>query len=241
MGDGVACPHARLEQLMQPLLAIATLPEPVYFDNAPVQLVCLMLVPASEPTVSLKLMAQLSQVLINPESRRDMLAAASADELRNFFKQHRLQIDKPILARDIMRPPRWSVLETDPVSRCAHLMSTHNLQAIPVVNDTRRIVGEVTAARLFCYGLPDFFSSLKSVSFIAEFDPFEKYFADESRMSTNQLMEPAVGTIPMEYTIMEVVFELAIRNRIKLYVVDEAGHWIGTIDKGTVLNNVINY
>jgi hypothetical protein len=45
----------------------------------------------------------------------------------------------------------------------------------------------------------------------------------------------------MDFTIMEIVFELAIRSCAKLYVTDRDGRWVGTIDKGTVLDNVINY
>ncbi len=241
MGQEIAFPHARLEFLSQALFAVATFEDPVLFEEFPVRIVCLILVPASEPTVSLKMMAQMSRMLMDPEIHARILGAPSPEALRDIFKQSNPRIDKPVVASDIMRPPRFSVRETDLVSKCSHLMSVNNLHAVPVVDFRRRILGEITVERLFRYGLPEFFANLKSVSFIAEFDPFEKYFADERNTPVSEMMEANAHLVPKDYTIMEIVFDLAIRSFPKLYVVDADGRWIGTIDKGVVLDNVINH
>ncbi len=241
VGEQIAFPHARLEHLRQAIFAVATLEEPVFFEEFPVRIVCLILVPASEPTVSLKMMAQMSRMLMVPEVHARVLGAPSPEALREIFKQNNPRIDKPVVARDIMRPPRFSVLENDPISTCSHLMSVNNLHAVPVVNLRHEVLGEITVERLFRYGLPDFFAKLKSVSFIAEFDPFEKYFADERNTPACEMMEPNARTVPMDHTIMEIVFDLAIQPYTKLYVVDGEDRWVGTIDKGIVLDNVINY
>ena len=241
VGEGIAFPHARLEHLSQALIAIATFDEPVMFEEFPVRIICLFLVPVSDASISLKLMAQLSRLLMDPAVRDEVLKAQEGETLRSIVKQHNPRIDKPIVARDIMRPPRFSIREDDPVSRCTHTMSVNNLMAIPVINDGHEILGEITVGRLFRYGLPDFFSKLKSVSFIAEFDPFEKYFEDERDILARDMMETTARTVPVDYTIMEIVFDLAMGPYTKLYVTDDKGRWIGTIDKSIVLDNVINY
>lgn len=155
MGEGIAFPHARLEHLKKALFAIGTFDEPVLFDGNPVRIVCLILVPVSDPPVSLKIMAQLSRLLSDANVRRQVLDAQNPAELRNIFSAHNPRIDKPILARDIMRPPRFSVLGSDPVSTCSHLMSVNNLQAIPVIDEERRVLGEITVEGLFNTGCPN--------------------------------------------------------------------------------------
>ncbi|MBN2703990.1 MAG: PTS sugar transporter subunit IIA [Pontiellaceae bacterium] len=241
VGEGIAFPHARLEGLSQALVAVVTLDEPVMFAESPVKIICLFLVPASDAAISLKLMAQLSRMLMDSTVRDQILAAKDTESLRNIVKHLNPRIDKAIEARDIMRPPSFGIREDEPVLKCTHTMSVNNLQAIAVVNAENHLVGEITVERLFKYGLPDFFSKLKSVSFIAEFDPFEKYFADERNILARDMMETTARTVPTNYTIMEIVFDLAIKNYSQLYVTDEDGRWIGTIDKGVVLDNVINY
>jgi CBS-domain-containing membrane protein len=194
-----------------------------------------------DASISLKLMAQLSRMLMDSTVRAEVLAAKDTESLRNIVKEHNPRIDKTIEARDIMRPPTFSIRDDEPVSKCTHTMSVNTLHAIPVVNARQQILGEITVDRLFKYGLPEFFSKLKSVSFIAEFDPFEKYFQDERHILARDMMGTPALTVPPNYTIMEIVFDLAIRNNTQLYVIDEDGRWIGTIDKGVVLDNVINY
>ncbi len=241
VGEEIAFPHARVEHLSQALISIATLDEPVMFGEFPVRIVCLFLVPASDASISLKLMAQLSRMLMDPAVRGEVLKAQDTRSLRTVIQQHNPRIDKPIVASDIMRPPRFSIGLDEPVSKCTHTMSVNNLIALPVIDDGHKILGEIRVGRLFRYGLPEFFSKLKSVSFIAEFDPFEKYFEDERNTLARDLMDTTARIVPVDYTIMEIVFDLAISNYPKLYVVDDNGRWIGTIDKSVVLDNVINY
>jgi len=241
VGQEIAFPHARMENVSRAFFAMGVLSEPVLFDKEPVRIVCLILVPASDQTTSLKIMAQMSRKLSDDALRARILNSKSSEELKAFFNRREMHMDGPVCARDIMRLPRWSVKAGSLISECAHLMSRQQLRAVPVLDKDKRIVGEITSEQLFCYGLPDFFTKLKSISFIAEFDPFEKYFEDERNIPVADVMDSGARTVPLDYTIMEIVFDLAIRRINKLYVIDTNGRWVGTIDQGTVLNNVINF
>lgn len=241
VGQEIAFPHARMDNVSRAFFAMGVLPEPVVFDTEPVRIICLILVPASDQTTSLKIMAQMSRKLSDEDLRKKILNCRSSEDLKALFNRHEMRMDGPVCARDIMRLPRWSVKADALISECAHLMNREHLQAVPVVDDQKRIIGEVTSEQLFRYGLPEFFAKLKSVSFIAEFDPFEKYFEDERNLPVADVMDPGARTVPLDYTIMEIVFDLAIRHVNKLYVTDANGRWVGTIDQGTVLNNVINF
>lgn len=241
MGHGIAFPHARLEGLKHAFFAVGTLAEPVMFGDQSVNIVCLVLVPAADPSISLKLMAQFSRVLLDEGTRKQVLAVRTPKELEHFFLQEETNLDRPVCARDIMRMPRWSVNEDTPISECARMMSAYQLRAIPVLDARQHIVGEITPDLLFRYGLPDFFTRLKSVSFVAEFDPFEKYFEREGSTTAGALMSPDFRAVPPEYTILEIVFDLAVKQCSKLYVVDPDNTWIGTVTNGTILDNVINH
>lgn len=241
VGQEIAFPHARLAGLNRPFFAMGILPEPVLFETEPVRIICLILVPATDATTSLKIMAQLSRKLADDSLRETVLQSAESDELRRCFNRSEMRVEGPVCAKDIMRLPRWSVNEDTPISLCAHMMSRDHLRAIPVLDGQKRIVGQITSEKLFSYGLPEFFAKLKSVSFIAEFDPFEKYFEDERHVPASDVMTDDARIVPLDYTMMEIVFDLAIRRFNKLYVTDPDGSWIGTIDQGTVLNNVINF
>jgi len=141
VGSEIAFPHARLENLKKALFGVATFDRPVLFDGHPVRIICLILVPFSEPTISLKIMAQVSRLLNNEDVRQQVLAAKDVDTLRNIFKAYDPCIDKPILASDIMRLPKFSLRPGDPVVKCSHLMSVNHQHAVPVVDNQQRIIG----------------------------------------------------------------------------------------------------
>lgn len=241
MGSGLAFPHARLAGLKTPALAIATLKAPLAYDDTNcVSIVCLMLTPLDQPTLSLKVMAQLSRLFMKEDARRAIIEMDQPNDLLAKLEKESLSVDVPVCARDIMRPPRWSVTPETPLREVAHLMFSERLNTVPVVDENQCVLGDITTSRLFRFGLPDFFTKLKSVSFIAEFDPFEKYFEAESGSVARDVMADA-GMVNADYTILEVVFDLAVRKVPKLYVQDEKQRWIGVVDHSTVLDNVINF
>jgi mannitol/fructose-specific phosphotransferase system IIA component (Ntr-type) len=241
MGCDLAFPHARLAGLKTPALAIATLKEPLLYDDLNhVGIACMMLTPLEQPTLSLKVMAQLSRLFMKESARQEVLALTEPGALRKKIEAESLSVDVPVSARDIMRAPRWSVRPDTPLREVAHLMFSERLDVVPVVDEKLRVVGDITTSRLFRFGLPEFFTKLKSVSFIAEFDPFEKYFEAESGASARDVMA-AANIVGPDHTILEVVFDLAVRKAPKLYVQDEKQRWIGVVDHSTVLDNVINF
>jgi PTS system nitrogen regulatory IIA component len=241
MGNGVAFPHARLENLASPIVALGVLPSPILFGDQETTVVCLILVPQDEPSVSLKIMASLSKMLRDERKCQQVAEAQTPEQLKAIFEREDLQIDQPILARDIMHPPSISVTPETPIREVASLMSARQLFVVPVLDAEGHLLGDITASHLFRYGIPDFFTQLKSISFIAEFEPFETYFKAERVVPARDLIEQPAGVVPMSHTLMEIVFDLAIRHLPQLYVVDGDNCWVGTIDPGVVLHNVINY
>jgi len=140
----------------------------------------MILVPISDPTTSLKIMAQLSRLLMKTGVRDKVMMMETPNGLRDVFADHNPQIDKPIIARDIMRPPRNYVQKDTSVPTCSHMMSVGRLQAVPVLDDERNI-------------------------------------------TIGDIMGKTARTVPKDYTIMEIVFDLAIKSYVKLYVVDDEG------------------
>ena len=64
LGGGIAVPHARIEQLAAPLLAVGLAPQGIGFnarDGKPVKLVCLVLTPANDHQVHLDVLADIAR------------------------------------------------------------------------------------------------------------------------------------------------------------------------------------
>jgi len=243
MGEGLAFPHARVKDFNGIGMALAILPRPIDFGGGTdeVQVICMIVVPQEAPMVTLKVMSRVVQFFHNPANRTALLAATNSAAVLALLTSGGLSLDIPVTVRDVMSPVGTSVSSDTPLREVAQLMHVKRLNVVAVTNVKGILVGEITSDGLFQFGLPDFFQHLKSVSFISEFDPFEKYFEREAHSVAELLMNTEICRMPPESTILEIVFELAVKHRSQVYVVDAANKWIGTVDRAAVLNNVINW
>ncbi len=243
IGEGLAFPHARIPGLPGLAFALATLDPPLIFlapDQKPVHFVCLTLAPEESPTLALKVQAIMAQLFLAEEFRDFLLNARSPAEVFAGLERRAISVDVPICARDIMRVPLVNVFTDTPIKEATRQMLHHRIDAVAVLHHDKTIAGELTCDRLFQSGIPDFFQQLKSVSFIREFDPFEKYFARESQMVAADLMSPDFAAMPADATLLEIVFALTVQRHPKIHVVDKNHRRIGVIDRIAVLNRVIH-
>ncbi len=242
LGNGFAFPHARIPDLHAMGLCLAVPKSPVDFgalDNLPASVVCLMVVPETQAQLALRVMAQFARLMSDQVDREVLTKMDDPAVLSAYIARRVLGIDAPVTARDIMRAPRVVIHSDTPLREVTRLMHQHMLDAVAVTAEDGTVVGEITCDDLFKFGMPDFFSQLTSISFIREFDPFEKYFAGEGGTLARDVMSQHHVCLNEDATLLEIVFELAVHRHAKVYVVRE-GRQVGVIDSILVLDRVIN-
>ena len=109
-----------------------------------------------------------------------------------------------------------------------------------VLDEAGNLVGEITSDLLFQYGMPDFFKQLQSVSFVKNFNPLEKFFANQAEMTAADLMTNDYAVVECQNTLIEVIFLLTVKQHAKVYVTD-AGKLVGVIGRLAVLDRAINF
>ncbi|NOY82382.1 MAG: PTS transporter subunit EIIA [Kiritimatiellaeota bacterium] len=244
LGEAFALPHARLGGFRGPEICLASLKTPVDFDapdGRPVRFVCLVLTPLTAPTVALKVQSWAVKLFMDPEFRDFLATGPTPEEVHAFLRKQDVGLEVPVVARDIMRQALVNIYVDTPLRETTRRMMDQRLEAVAVLNRDGTIAGEITCDALFQSGIPDFFRQLKSVSFIRQFDPFEKYFARESEATAGDLMRSGFSAMSEDATLLEIVFALTVRRHPKIYVVDPDGRRIGVIDRIAVLDRVINF
>lgn len=242
IGDGFAFPHARFANIKSIGICLAVLEKAIdynSFDKQDIDIACMVIVPEKKPTLALKVMAQIAKIFSNKNFLEKIKNIKTGSELAGVIANLDIDLDISITASDIMRAPLLTLSPDTPLKEATRQMVDCNVTAVPVLDDAKRVVGEITTTHLFLLGIPDFFTQLKSVAFMSDFDPFEKYFAEESESKIADLMDSDFCVLSPEASIMEMVFALIVKKYSKIYVVRD-GILVGIVDQPLVLERIIN-
>ena len=103
LGDEVAIPHAAVDGLERPLLALGRSTAGIDFDapdGRPARFVFLLLIPPKEYDVEVRILASIARATFDARSRDDLVAASGIEEVT------RVLSDSAKRTRESQRPPR---------------------------------------------------------------------------------------------------------------------------------------
>ncbi len=110
---------------------------------------------------------------------------------------------------------------------------------LPVVNENNRFYGEISCYDIFAFGMPDFFRQLQTISFVRHIDPFEKYFNIKKGLSVKDLDLKEGKGIKKDSTLLEIVFEMTVKKKSKLFIVEDDGTLSGVIDRFCIIDKIL--
>ncbi|MCG2710747.1 MAG: PTS sugar transporter subunit IIA [Candidatus Omnitrophica bacterium] len=242
IGAGFAIPHARMEKWGDFLLAIGISRKGLDFssmDGEPVRLICLMISSADKPYIILQMTATLISFLekhdgVDALIKRCKDSKHIVEQLRSFA----VNKEDLILARDITRPIQSQVELDDSIEKATRLMHLKHFEVLPVVDKQNKFCGQISCLDVFQYGLPNFFQNLNTVSFVRHIDPFEKYFRIQRSLKVRNFYKKT-ESIDESKTLIEIIFELTVKRKPKLFVTNEANELIGVIDRFTIIDKIL--
>lgn len=240
LGRGVACPHALVPGFPGVGIAVARLRTSLDFGAAErVDLVFLVVGNRTRASVMLKVLAEIARLASDRQVVSGLRAQQTPERLAGALKAQFHDIGIDLQAQDVMRDPHVYLTPDLPLTHVVREMLRYNVDAMGIVDGGHRLIGEVTSDLLFKLGLPEFFTQLKSVSFIGDFDPFEKYFENEPGRSVGDVMSADFATVAEDTPILEVIFKLAVQQHAKVYVLRH-GVLVGVIDRSRVLEKILS-
>jgi mannitol/fructose-specific phosphotransferase system IIA component (Ntr-type)/predicted transcriptional regulator len=242
ISNGLAYPHARVPGFTGFVAALAILKRPVEYetlDNTPVQLVFMAVTPLESPMVGMQTMSLFAGLMSKQETRDFLLAQTDPVRVYEFLVEQAPAFELVVTARQLMRPLKVRVGPSTPLRAVTRAMREQETDAVAVLDDDGKILGEVTSDLLFRKGLPDFFSQLTNVAFMRYLDPFEAYFENEAKATAGDSMSSDYAAIGEDTTLMEIVYLFSVRRYPKIYVLRQ-GKVVGMIDRGVVMDRILN-
>ncbi|MCU0858058.1 MAG: PTS sugar transporter subunit IIA [Pontiellaceae bacterium] len=173
IAPGVALPHARLETLEQPLIAIATTRRGIVFDEdkAPVHLILMVLTPENDPSAYLRVLSMLSTALKDVKTT-EFIAKASAEDVCALFNAGTGDPARVLLASDVMDTAPVTLLESDTLKKAIETLCSRRVLDIPVIDEEGDLRGVIGMEDLLRQSLPQHLLWMENLAPILHFEPF---------------------------------------------------------------------
>ncbi|MFH1847372.1 MAG: PTS sugar transporter subunit IIA [Candidatus Omnitrophota bacterium] len=243
IGNNLAVPHARIEGWEGLTIVMGVSEKGIDFksiDNNPVRFIFLMISSPDEPYIILQAMSSIVRLMTDLGIETGVLNdSANVQQVLNNFLKKEIQADEYILASDIARPVMDYVTMDSSIEEVSRIMHLKKLDILPVVDEKRRFCGEISCCDIFEFGMPDFFKQLNTISFVKHIDPFEKYFRIKKDLKVKDVFTRDSDGMKSDRTLLEIIFEMTVRQRSKIFVVKDDGTLIGIIDRFCIIDKIL--
>ena len=244
VGDGVALPHARIEGIERPYLALGVYPAgiPSAETDVPVRLVFLLLVPEHQPARYLQILRALANLLREPGTVDRLAAMRDPGEIIRFLRRSEMKLPEYICAGDLMTANPEALSANAPLAGALESIMGGEKVEIPIVDDEGRLVGAVdTHALLGCFipkGLRKLFPGAKN-DLDSTMEALAARMREAHRTRVRDAMNTDVSTCRVDTPAREIAADLAERNAVKSYVLDKDGRLIGVIPLGQFFSRIL--
>ncbi len=137
---------------------------------------------------------------------------------------------------DIMTKKIVTVPPTAPLSRLWRSIFVHSINAIPVVDKNKELLGLITREDILKSLYPDYQDMLAGIPDAADFEKMEKVVRESGGKKSRNIMNPRVIYTRMTTPVMRALSRMIVRNVDQLPVLDEEDKVVGMITKGDIFN-----
>jgi PTS system nitrogen regulatory IIA component len=246
MGQGIAIPHARIDNFDDFVIVIGLLKEPVKCQIAAshkeddVKIVILLISEVLKNKRMLKVMSGVMKLAIkHPKIFEEIKKSDNANALFEFIKDAQVEIDGKIVAEDVQSPELMPVKPNDTLEEVASRLIIEDRTGLPVVEDGR-FLGEITERELIEFGMPKYISVMQDLNFLTVGEPFEEYLVNEKIATIEDLYRKKdVIIVDRKTPIMEICFLMVNKGKTRIYVV-ENGKYYGMIQRSDIIKKVLH-
>jgi nitrogen PTS system EIIA component len=230
IAPGVALPHARLETMDKPLVAIATTRKGIVFDadQQPVNLILLVLTPKNDPSAYLRVLSMLSSAL-KDLNVPEFIAGAAVDDVCGLFRTGGTAQDDYLTAADVMDRHPVTLLESDTMNRAIHEFCSQQLLDIPVVDEEGDLRGIIGPEDLLKQSLPEHLLWMEDLTPILRFEPFADMMKKDHETKLADFMREDQVTVTAETPAVQLA-KIFLRQGVRQIQVLNGRRLIGTVN-----------
>lgn len=229
--EGLALPHARLDGLHHPMVAIGLSQEGIYFpeNNEMVRVVVLVLTPKTDPGGYLKLASTITRALADDAVRSRLAVCETPGEAYSLLSEGVHTMPLHLTARDLMNAHPVTLREEDDLATAIAAFCTKGRMDIPVVDETGDIRGVLAVEDILRLSLPEHFLWMEDLTPIVNFQPFAELLKKDHETKVADFMRDRYATMNPDTPAIQLAKDF-LKNDVRQIILAENNRLIGVVN-----------
>lgn len=250
MGNGIFLPHARIKDFSDFIIAVATVKSKIVGEvvgtneKDDIKVVFLIVSDVLKNKNILKAMSAISKIALkNPDTIEKVKGSTHPKQILELLSSNDVEIEHKITAEDVLSPDIKPAKEKDTLEEIAKRLILEQTSALPVLDNEKNLLGEITERELIGFGLPEHLSLMNDLNFLTVGEPFEEYLINESTTTISNIYRKDIKhlIIDKDTPIMEICFKMVYKGMHRLYVIDpKSKKYLGTINRSDIIKKVLH-
>lgn len=159
VGPETMLPHFRTDAVPRTTVALGVSPKPICRERDPkrcARIIVLIVSPPHEAAIYLQLVSAFARALGQESLVQRLLTAQTPNDVLALEPLTAIQLPGRLQVRDLMTPSVLSVTPQMPLREAAQLMVTHNVRALPVVDEAQSVIGMISDRELVKHLMPQY-------------------------------------------------------------------------------------
>ncbi|MBN2685761.1 MAG: PTS sugar transporter subunit IIA [Pontiellaceae bacterium] len=232
LAEGLALPHARIDGLPRPYLAMATTHHGVDFEapgEEPVHVIVLILTPKDDPGAYLRLVASLSKTLGAPHVLKQLMVVDKAREALGILTEGPERVNIKLNAMNVMSRNPVTLDEGDTLAHAIQALCSNRIMDIPVVDEDGDLRGVIAIEDLLGLSLPQHLLWMEDLTPIENFEPFSELLRKDSETKVADFMHDKFVAVPPEMPAIQLAKIFLMQATRQIQVV-EGCRFLGSVN-----------
>lgn len=222
IADGIALPHARLENVQEPSVAVGISPDGITFseDMPPIHVIILILTPKADPGAYLRVVSALSKRLSSDTIVEQLVKSTSSDAVFGILAEGETMLPSYLSARDVMNDSPRTLKEGDTLAVALETFVRHRLLDIPVVDEDGDIRGVIAMDDILRLSLPQHLLWMEDLSPILHFQPFAELLKRDHETKIADFMSEQYASISPETPAIQLAKVFLMQEVRQIHVLE---------------------
>ncbi|MDR2588176.1 MAG: PTS sugar transporter subunit IIA [Spirochaetales bacterium] len=237
--EGIAVPHARLEDFNDLLIVTGIPASPIQSGGFTLRMMVLMLLGPASSALYLNALSAFMKMCQDRALFDKLCASSTPAGFVQLLRENNVEVTSELKISAVMRRGFPFLRPENTVKEAADMFYKNNVSYLPILDEKGLFAGELTVLDLFAVGIPDYAVKLGNLNFLTSFEPFEELLKKENVIKIRDVMKNHTVKLKEDSPVIEAIMKFVQSNRRFIPVIRDNMELAGVVSYMDILHKVL--